>query len=229
MIYKIRDLTKDLHFEAGDHYAFLANCIAITLLFFTIQQYWKDSRKKQAWFIMLLSSSVLSVVGLIYAICAEFNELHWTDEYIYGDDVYSRNIMIFFLSCNVMDLTLGWVYYREFLYPLTTIFHHMFFITISLLYLANHTTRGFLLIFVIEVPTFLLSVGTIWPSLRSDLAFGITFLLTRISYHAYMLYRLASMHFDGLAWKSCFMPFLLHMFWFYSWCNTYFFKKKKTK
>lgn len=213
---------------------FLLFSLFIIILFYIWKNYFfNNSRKCQAWLIMLLSSFILTITGFYFAIFAELDsKKYWTIEYIYGDDIFSRIILIFFTSCNVMDLILGYIYYKEFLYPLTTICHHIFFITIVIIFLGTHTTRGFLITFVFELPTFLLSVGTVWPHLRNDLAFGITFFLTRICFHILAIWRLASLGLDGIGWKVLCLPFILHLHWFYKWIGSFIFggnKKKQQK
>lgn len=220
----------ELTFSLLDYQIFFFNCILITILFYIWRQYFINSRKAQAWMIMLLSSFILTLTGFYYAINAELNiTTHWTLDYIYGDDLFSRTILIFFTCCNIMDLLLGIIYYSEFLYPLTTICHHIFFISIVIIFLGTHTTRGFLITFVFELPTFLLSIGTVWPNLRNDLAFGITFFMTRICFHILAIWRLASLGYDGLGWKVLCLPFVLHLHWFYKWIGSYITGGKKKK
>jgi hypothetical protein len=169
---------------------------------------------------MLISSFVLSIVGTSIAIYAEINGL-WTYEYMFADVWYARIVMIFFINCNILDLLLGYFYYREFLYPLTTIVHHIFFITVSILMVGWGYSRGFLFCFPLEIPTFLLALGTIWSFLRTDLAFGFLFFWCRIVYHAGLIYRIYSVEgFGGSAWKLCSPPLLLHLHWFSNWCQS---------
>jgi hypothetical protein len=224
----VRKKMGEFHLDQRDVQTFFASCALITIGFYAVKTVWADSRKKQAWFIMLVSSFVLTITGFIYASHAEINSF-WNEEYLFGDDFISRTILIFFTSCNTMDLILGYFYYREFLFPLTTITHHIFFIIIVIGFLGFHNTRGFLLTFVFELPTFLLSIGTVWPHLRSDMAFGITFLFTRIGFHILTIYRLALLNLDGYAWKVLCFPFLMHMHWFYKWFGNYFLKSKDEK
>lgn len=213
-----------------DYQLFLIFSFLIIILFFIWKNYlFPNSIKSQAWLIMLLSSFILTITGFYYAINAEINHFHWSIEYIYGDDLFSRIILIFFTSCNIMDLLLGYFYYKEYLYPLTTICHHIFFIIIVVIFLGTHTTRGFLITFVFELPTFLLSIGTVWPNLRNDLAFGITFFLTRICFHILAIWRLASLGFDGIGWKVLCLPFILHLHWFYKWIGSFVFGNNKKK
>ena len=206
----------DQYIDSTDCVTFLAFCVLVTVGFFCVKQIWTTT-KQQAWFIMLLSSFVLTITGFIYAGSAELDSSQWTEEYMFGDDRISRTVLLFFTACNVMDLALGWFYYRDFLYPLTTICHHIFFIIAVSGFLGSHHTRGFLVTFVFELPTLILSVGTVWPALRNDMAFGVTFMLTRIIYHMLTIYRLAIMHPYGIAWKVLCFPLLLHVFWITKW------------
>jgi hypothetical protein len=214
------------YFDETDCKTLGAFCVLVTIGFFIVKQFWHTT-KQQAWFIMLLSSFVLTVAGFCYAGSAELDPSLWTEEYMFGDDRKSRTILLFFTACNVMDLTLGYFYYRDFLYPLTTIAHHIFFIFSVLIFLGVHHTRGYPVTFVFELPTLILSIGTVWPSMRSDMAFGVTFMFTRILYHILTIYRFAVMHPHGLAWKVLCMPFMLHAFWIKNWIQGMIRRKDK--
>ena len=166
---------------------------------------------------MLFSSFFLSIVGVYYAVYAELNGL-WTEEYIYGDDRCSRCFQIFFLASNVMDLTLGAIYYRDFVHPLTTIVHHIFFIGVIGTLTAIKEGRGFLILLPLEISTFMLSLGTIWSHFRADKVYGIVFFIVRIMYHLLFVYRMANVRIESVVWKICLSPIFLHIWWFYKSC-----------
>jgi hypothetical protein len=169
---------------------------------------------------MLLSSSVLSVFGCT-AVYKIFAEDKWEADYIYGEEFESRCIALFFIAANIMDLVIGFIRYPEYLDPLTTIFHHIFYISFMAILLAMSYTRGFLLCFLLEIPTVVLALGSVWPSLRSDLLFGVTFVPTRLVFNAYLAFKLGMMHPEGYVWRVCMCVLGLHIYWFYNWSKTY--------
>jgi hypothetical protein len=176
--------------------------------------------KGKAWIIMLLSSSTLSGFGLYYVIYAELNN-KWTESFIYNEDFTSRCILLFFLSSNVMDLLIGVFQYPKYLDPFSTIAHHIFYISFIIILLSHHYSQGFILCFFMEVPTVILSIGSVWKHLRSDIIFGITFLLTRIVYNIYLAHKLALVAYDGVIWKVCCLVLCLHLYWFFKWVTQY--------
>eukprot|EP01034_Spumella_vulgaris_P029790 gene29790-36890_t len=120
-----------------------------------------------------------------------------------------------------MDLTLGMTNYRKFLDPLSSVAHHTFYIGLVTFYLTNRFSRGFMLGLVMEIPTFVLALGSVWKCYRSDLLFGVAFLLTRLVYNIYLARQLAVILVDGVVWKICVGVLGLHIYWFYKWCKLY--------
>jgi hypothetical protein len=121
-----------------------------------------------------------------------------------------------------MDLLLGILYYREYLYPLTTIVHHIFFICVSIGTIYIKSSDAFLGTFILEIPTLLLCIGTVWDNLRTDLIFGVLFFICRIVYHIYYIYRTYLVEAmiegnNGLWWKILCCPLMLHFMWFSQW------------
>ena len=116
-----------------------------------------------------------------------------------------------------MDLLIGVFQYPKYLDPFSTIAHHIFYIAFIITLLAHHYSQGFILCFLMEVPTVMLSIGSVWKHLRSDIIFGITFLLTRIIYNVFLIHKLALIAFDGVIWKICTLVLCLHLYWFYKW------------
>ena len=95
------------------------------------------------------------------------------------------------MASNAIDLVIGWFYYQEYLDPFTTIFHHIAYIIFMLGLLNKKITRGFLLCFFMEIPTFVISLGTVFKQYRSDFAFGVSFFITRLVFNLYLAGKLA--------------------------------------
>lgn len=175
--------------------------------------------KEKSWVIMLLSSLTLSAVGVAHALRVHVQS-RWRDKpfHLNGDDPFSRSVLLFFVASNIMDLVIGSKHYPKQLDPLSTIFHHIFYIIfMSVLLCSGLMVRGFLLTFVMEVPTLVLALGRVWKSWRSDLAFGSTFIITRIAYNIWILYLCHDLFPEGYIWRVCSAVLGLHLYWFSKW------------
>lgn len=190
------------------------------LLCYTIIERTTETTKSRSWIIMLLGSSVLSPVGAFYAFQTMWYG-KWTSEFIYSDDFLSRQIMIYFVASNVMDLVIGSIRYPAFIDPFTTTCHHIFYIAFALSIISSNYSVGFMLCFFMEVPTLIMALGTVWPYLRSDYLFGVVFFLTRILFNAFQAYKLFQIHPNGWIWKVCTMVLCLHLHWFRQWWDKY--------
>ncbi|KAJ7590603.1 hypothetical protein C8J56DRAFT_782376 [Mycena floridula] len=81
------------------------------------------------------------------------------------------------------DLIIGFMYYRSQLSLLTGWIHHIMYIMIVEFSISRSWSHIFMLCSVMEFPTFFLGLTTLYPRLRSNLFFAISFFLTRISFH----------------------------------------------
>lgn len=212
----------------SDAISFMISSVAICLAFFSINSFSGGNRKSTAWIIMLISSAVLSFFGTVYVAQTEYYSL-WTNEFIYGEDKLSRFVILFFMASNLVDLIIGWFFYKEFLDPFTTVFHHIAYMAFMIGLLRENITRGFLLCFFMEIPTFCMSLGTVFKAYRSDTVFGVTFFITRLVFNAYLIIRLANItNYEGYIWKICSFVLCVHIYWFYKWFNSYGRKAIKT-
>jgi hypothetical protein len=209
----------DQSFFVSDLWILVGFCLGIWLVFSTTEVH-LSSMKSKAWIIMLISSFGLSVFGTHAVMKASYHGL-WSNEYIYSEDSLSRTILLFFIATNIMDLWLGMYHYPKFIDPLSTIAHHIFYIIFITTLLAYHYSTGFILCFFMEIPTFVLAVGSVWEPFRSDLLFGMSFILTRLVYNAWLAFTLATLSPEGLIWKICVLVLMLHCYWFQKWYETY--------
>ena len=206
-------------FSVYDLIVTAASC-AFIWLFFSVVERVVHTQKAKSWIVMFLSSIILSVFGCRAYYLTESQSL-WDYNQVYGEDFISRCVVLFFVSSNVMDLVLGTLYYPSQLDPLTSIVHHIFYVTFMLVLLQQNYSRGFLLCFVMEVPTGLLALGSVWQQYRTDIGFGITFFITRLMYNSYLAYRLYCLSPEGLIWRVCLCVLCMHLFWFYKWATVY--------
>ena len=182
-------------FTILDVYIFLAASLFIWVVFTVLEPH-VSSKKGKSWIVMLQTSAILSGFGIHAYLTTEQSGL-WKLDHVYDESLISRCVVLFFVSANVMDLFLGVLYYPSFLDPLTTIFHHIFYLVFMAVLLKCNYSRGFLLCFFMEIPTFILALGSAFKELRSDLSFGVSFLITRVIYNAYLAFRLYCLSPEG--------------------------------
>ena len=175
----------------------------------------------KSWLISCLSSSILSVHGVHRLVDAIINK-NFTYEHIFGgEDDLSRIFMMFFMAEMTCDILLGLIYYRKHQDVLSCYVHHIFYVW-WVYYLVSHNfSRGFNFCFVMEIPTFILALGSVNAKYRNDLLFGVSFFLTRIVFHLFLIYVYGSLWYESIVWKICSLAFVLHIYWFSNWYTSY--------
>jgi hypothetical protein len=213
-------------FSVTDGVVLLAFCAVITAFFFVMKANFATD-KARAWIVTLLGSFGLMIVATIYVVDAiNLHGFMWTLEYIHGEDQITRVAVLFFVAVNIMDLVLGSIFYPKYLDPLSAYFHHSAYLLFAFCLLAHHYARGLLICFFMEWPTFVLALGSLFPSCRHDLLFGVLFFITRLAYNIFLIWSLHRVAPEGLIWRICSATLCLHIFWFYKWTMGFFFKKK---
>lgn len=199
------------------------------------------NRKKLAFCLTAINALLMCILSLIY-INVKRSIGHDIFDY-YGADVkwwacrdnFSVIVSIMFGTANVMDLSLGWLYYREHLSVLTTWLHHSVYIWLMILVVTGNgfvtsvpdpIAPAFMCALIEEIPTALLALGTIFPQYRQDLAFGISFGLTRIVFHTYLLVYMLRFDLPFIVTICYVNPLLLHGHWFSGWLAKYSFDKE---
>ena len=197
-------------------------------------------KKIRTWAISVANSGVVSVMGCLYMLLRYTSQdvmggyvpyfppvgSQGVDFALYGRDDFGTVACIIFGCANICDVVYGLLFYPENLSFLTTYFHHSVF---TWLMVAAVTSRGgfvttptpFVPSFIIalpeEIPTFLLALGSVCPTLRSDLLFGITFFLLRILYNGFILYYTVANHSYSPIIGMYILSMVLHLVWFRGW------------
>jgi len=83
----------------------------------------------------------------------------------------------------VSDLLMGAIYYRSQVALVTGWIHHILYVFIVQICIKRAWTQIFCLCALMELPTFLLAISSLYPRLRSNIAFAVTFFVTRILLH----------------------------------------------
>lgn len=149
----------------------------------------------------------------------------YIDELNSGDLFFINLTVLYVISYFIMDCLVGYFEYHKYLCSLSGYTHHIVYTFISLLSINYNVASSFILYFIEELPTYILSIGNYHSHLRSDNLFGITFLMTRIIYHCYLIIYTYTAH--PLFIILGFLSFCLHSYWFKNWLNKYFLKNKK--
>jgi hypothetical protein len=199
--------------------------------------------KKLAWAISLINSFIMSVIGVFFLLdilprirMEWFTCLGGTTSAMHGIDNFGVFTCVIFAVANVTDLILGLVFYPSELGLLTTYIHHtlytwlMFFgVTKNGLFVqtSGPFSTAFLFCTIEEIPTFLLALGSMFPSCRTDLGFGATFFVTRLLFHVTILHHEVRCNGYAPMYALISLTLLLHVHWFYGWISKYLFPKNK--
>jgi hypothetical protein len=197
--------------------------------------------KRFAWYLSAINAAVMTLSGGVY--------LHhlWCNRFALGLPVakeifhdrsnFSVLVCLWFGVVNIFDLGIGFVYYPAYQGILTSWIHHLGYIHISYVcitgnggfYAVTPYANALLLAAMEEFPTFLLALGSMYGSLRTDAGFGISFFLLRIVFHGYLciVSILAPVEFPLLVVSVLSMS--MHVYWFYTWVGKYGFKKVTNK
>jgi hypothetical protein len=181
----------------------------------------KEKRQKKLSYVFTLAASVGASVGWVYAF---HTTTKLTRNFILSSSDMSDSLLGFLQVCFCLDLVFGYFYYRQELQLLSGWIHHILYIAYFSFARAHGFSNGAAFLFYNEIPTVVLALGTIHPSLRSDWLFGVTFLLCRIVALAMTLrvyYRefttapdVTHMLIPG------YTIFVLHCYWFLCWAQT---------
>ena len=172
---------------------FLLPCLLFQLSFYALLRFLFPERKKRAWILTLAVSTLFGIlVGPLYVYrfalalfsstpAASIGRMLAVESWL---DALSASFMVVFLA---LDLTIGQIDYREFIQFDTGYIHHAVYLPIYLTMLYFRLTPLLLLGACCELPTFIMALGILFPSLRQDLGFGVTFFFTRIVWFVVLL------------------------------------------
>lgn len=142
-----------------------------------------EEKKKRAWVISLVNSFVMMIAGVFYLmqkVPKYSNFFQFGDnkaEIFYDLNNVSILICLWFGLANIFDLSFGFLFYRQQLGLLTAYIHHSVFIWITIIsttgngffMTAKPFASSFAFSLIEELPTFLLALGSVFPSLRTGL------------------------------------------------------------
>ncbi|KII85645.1 hypothetical protein PLICRDRAFT_166320 [Plicaturopsis crispa FD-325 SS-3] len=186
--------------------------LAFVAIYYTLAPYYK-STKQLSWILTSVASAamVLSSVPFVCDYVASKGDVRFVGTHA----VWAYAACRVFQAYLVADLLMGFMHYREHLTLSTGWIHHTLYVFIVQLAIRREWTHVFCLCLLMELPTFVLSVASLHPHLRSNLLFAVTFFGTRIAFHAVLIveyYRVEESVLPA-ALLACVFP--MHAFWFW--------------
>ena len=163
------------------------------LSFYSLLRFLFPARKQRAWILTLAVSTLFGLfIGPLYvyrfslalfsdAPAASIGRMLGAESWL---DTFCASFMVVFLA---LDLSIGQVDYRDLIQLDTGYIHHAVYLPIYLFMLHFRLTPLLLLGACCELPTFIMALGILFPSLRQDLGFGVTFFFTRIVWFIVLL------------------------------------------
>ncbi|KIJ95923.1 hypothetical protein K443DRAFT_108043 [Laccaria amethystina LaAM-08-1] len=176
--------------------------------------------KKTSWILTTVSSAVMTIASLPFLY----------DYFSYGGSVkHVRTLPMlsiaatrFFQAYLAVDLVLGSVHYPSHVHLVTGWIHHAMYIIIVELTIKRSWSHIFCLCAAMEIPTFILGFTNLYPQLRNNVFFAVSFFLTRILFHiilgvSYLLPHNRHDTTGGSFLPACLLAiiFPMHAMWFH--------------
>jgi len=197
----------------------------LVILAYLVGRTFIKGARSRAWILSFISSSTLASIGL-YTAFIFFQRWRFGQDpyYILSDDVISRSTTFFFVIILFLDLVIGSIDYPGEVNILTGWIHHIFYIGMLSWVLFEHYSICLCVFFPLEVPTVIMSIGSLNKQWRNDFLFGTTFLLTRLLYHGALMWQFYHMERLSFLTPLTFSVWLVHWYWFYG-----FYKQQQRK
>lgn len=183
--------------------------------------------EKQKTYIISIKNSLIMTLASVFYIYLFINS-GFTLNFSKDNTIFGHLIILYFMAYLIMDLAIGIYEYPKSLELLSGYIHHSIYIVISslALYYNSNVLFIFILAMLEELPTFLLAIGSFDSSLRNDTLFGITFFITRIVYHLFLIFLFRNEM--NLVFYITSLALILHVYWFKNWWSKYGKKIKLT-
>ncbi|KAF7304746.1 hypothetical protein MKEN_01188700 [Mycena kentingensis (nom. inval.)] len=140
--------------------------------------------RQAAWILTTIVSLLMTAVSAPYVVAYLQGGVRNLVQRPELDVPLNRGFQAYLLA----DLIVGCLHYRSQITFLTGWLHHILYLGICEFVIRQRWTHIFALCAVMELPTFLLGLGTLFPRLRSYRLFAFSFFITRIVLHLILLY-----------------------------------------
>ncbi|KAH0483289.1 MAG: uncharacterized protein KVP18_004776 [Porospora cf. gigantea A] len=177
-----------------------------------------NKMKQWAYILSAIVASTTTVMALpvsVYLVQAFIQSDKTYEEVFLARSTYTDFIVSFYILYLHLDMLGAALIYWDHMDPFVGWLHHIVYILICNNALYWNWTVGLAAMFVEEMPTALLSLGQVFPQMRTDVGFGVTFISTRIIYHISSLVMcIYVLHDVTYVWLVGILTMLLHFWWF---------------
>ncbi|TFK47417.1 hypothetical protein OE88DRAFT_1608767, partial [Heliocybe sulcata] len=189
--------------------------------------------KQRSWLLTTVASAVVTLASLPFV---------WDYLRSRGDVAQVRSSPHLAYMTNrifqgylIADISMGLIYYREQVGLLTGWVHHSLYIFVVELAIRRSWAHIFCFCGIMELPTFILSIASLNPALRSNVTFAVSFFATRIVLHVVLIVSYLLPYNRVNATQGSFIPaallsliFPMHAVWFAG-CVKGFIKRHRAK
>nr|GAT60412.1 predicted protein [Mycena chlorophos] len=145
------------------------------------------STKQTAWILSTICSGTMAACSLPFVADYLKGGIESVDGRVAFAVLVNRIFQVYLFT----DLAVGAVFYRSQINLLTGWVHHIVYMGICQFAISHEWGWIFALSAIMELPTFLLGLGTLFPRLRSNVLFAVTFFATRIALHVLLIVTMA--------------------------------------
>ncbi|EST05667.1 TRAM/LAG1/CLN8 homology domain protein [Kalmanozyma brasiliensis GHG001] len=180
------------------HIIFYASLVVQHAIFHALSQSWlkgdsKEMLKKRCWILTTVASFVMCGASLpyLYDLILGGFDLHALRP---RTKTVAEPLAAFFVAYLLSDLTLGSIYYRKLINLSSGWIHHIAYTFLFSLWVHKGWAHIAATAAIFELPTLIMGVASIYPPLRSNMAFTVTFFSTRVFYHFALLIACVTPH-----------------------------------
>ncbi|WFD33704.1 hypothetical protein MCUN1_000517 [Malassezia cuniculi] len=149
----------------------------------------KERRRQRSWIITTVSALSMTVLSLPLVIELVASGFDWS-KVDHRMDTLSTPVCMLFAGYLFADLLMGMLFYRDQVQLSSGWVHHSVYLFCCFFWAHQRWSHGFAVAAVMELPTFVMGMGALFPPLRSHWAFTISFMTTRIVFHIGLIYSL---------------------------------------
>ncbi|GLB40860.1 hypothetical protein LshimejAT787_0900750 [Lyophyllum shimeji] len=197
---------------------FLLSFLSLGVSFYVLSPVFATP-KQTAWILTAISSAVMSIASLPFL--WDYLSSGGSVRHVRTLPAFAVTTNRFFQAYLAADLTFGMMYYRSRISLLEGWIHHTTYIFVVELAIRRSWAHIFCLCGSMEIPTFILGITILYPRLRSNVLFAVSFFMTRISLHVVLaisyLFKDNRTHATGGSYVPSMLLagiFPLHAMWF---------------
>lgn len=167
--------------------------------------------RRQMWILSTMNSAIMSVLGI-------YETWRWWGTGDLTTTPLSNNVLEFMKAYLLVDLTYNAIYHRQRMHLLECWIHHIAYIFVFDQIVKQGFAGMITVFYILELPSFIRAIGSLYPNLRADMTFGILFGLLRVVYPFYLAFYLTLPK-----WAWCVLTGAqgLHIYWFSQWMKKY--------